>query len=469
MGVEESANQDLIGDDPMHLHAEARVGSLFADKYELRSVLGVGAMGAVFRAKHRFTGAEVALKLLHPQFAGSRGTVRRFLDEAKAAAAIGHPGVVQVQDAGQDPKTLEVYIAMELLLGENLASAIERKAIDLRALLRIAIDLLAVLQASHEAGVIHRDVKPANVFLTTQAEGHRQVKLLDFGVARFASAGGPAHTRAGAVLGTPWYMSPEQAQGLRVDARADVWSVGAVLFHALANRPPFAGETATAILASITRDRAPSISQFCPTLSHAVAAVVDRALEHDPKKRWPGAAAMSAALEAALETLPRDAVPIAPSHRGQATRLSWREHPLRARGVDVLVATLAAVAVVSLVGFVLHRRALNAALPPTSLARTGLVAPFPASAPTAPSRPPETFEATTVAAAQGAPAAELRRASGRPTPPRPLRTVGAGAVRSQQARATTDTLPPVEPARAPAPRAPAAAAPSNRIDPRGEW
>ncbi len=234
-----------------------RVGTTIADRYRLIRVLGVGGMGAVYEAHHVFTHRRVALKLLRSEQAFSTDAASRFLQEARAPSSIGHPNIVEVLDAGVDP-SVGMYLALELLEGEDLGAAVERDGIDLRTLLEVASQILSALAAAHAAGFVHRDIKPENVFVTRDASGAVRARLLDFGIVRRVSAD-RGLTSTGTVLGTPLYMSPEQARGEHVDARSDLWSMGAMLFHALSGSAPFDGSNVNVVLVALLTSAPPSL------------------------------------------------------------------------------------------------------------------------------------------------------------------------------------------------------------------
>jgi len=277
--------------------AADRIGETYGGKYRILGVLGVGGMGAVYDALHTYTDRRVALKIMHAGVVGTEAGAARFLREARAASSIGHPAIVDVIDAGREDDG-SVYLALELLEGESLGAAITRGSMPTSMVVAIAVQILEGLGAAHERGIVHRDVKPENVFLVKTSEGDRRVKLLDFGIAKQINPGQDLGTTIeGTVLGTPYYMSPEQAGGDVVDARADLWSTGALLFHALAGRPPFAEENYNKQIARILGGAAPSLATVRPDLPAWLVRVVDRALDPDKEKRWQTAREMSVALQ----------------------------------------------------------------------------------------------------------------------------------------------------------------------------
>lgn len=274
---------------------EHRIGTVVAGKYRLERVLGTGGMGAVYAATHEFTKRAVAVKLMHDGLALSKALAQRFIREAQAPSTIGHPGIVDVLDGGTDGDG-SLYLVLEMLKGETLGES--DPPLQLDALIDVMAQLLSALEAAHEAGFVHRDIKPDNVFLTRDADGNIKVKLLDFGIAgtRNTDPGDANLTRTGTVLGTPLFMSPEQAKGSRVDQRSDLWSVGAVLYESLAGKPPYQADTYNALIISIVTQEHIPLSKLRPDLPRALLLVIDRALKKDVQARWQTAGEMSQAL-----------------------------------------------------------------------------------------------------------------------------------------------------------------------------
>jgi hypothetical protein len=283
--------------------SKARVGHVLRDKWQIDRLIGIGGMAAVYAATHVKNGRKVALKVLHPEASMSKDTRARFLREGYAANKLEHPGTVQVldDDVAEDGSA---FLVMELLLGESLEDRRERLGGRLPALelLRIAERVLDVLAVAHEKGVVHRDLKPDNVFLCDDGA----VKLLDFGIARVRE---PAQkhqtlTSAGA-MGTPGYMPPEQARGRWDDVgpRSDLWALGATLFTGLTGRLVHHAETPNELLLAAMTQQAPKLASLVPSIAPEIAALVDRALAREPEARWPDARAMLAALQTALAQL----------------------------------------------------------------------------------------------------------------------------------------------------------------------
>lgn len=293
-----------------------RIGEVLEGKYRLRSVLGRGGMGVVYEAEHTVISRRMAVKMLHGEHLGSDEMAQRFLQEAKSASTIRHPNVIEIQDVGQAADGA-IFIVMELLEGRSL-SAVLRGNTRLAPALAVAItrQILAGLEAAHAARIVHRDLKPDNVFLAieklTGQRGER-VKILDFGISK-GVAGGPevGLTRTGAVLGTAWYMAPEQARGDKdLDERADIWAVGVMLHQMLVGELPFAGDSYNAVLAQILTEPVPSCTDRAPELDPALAQVVHKALAKDRSGRYGSAAAFDEALAplapGPVEILPMEA------------------------------------------------------------------------------------------------------------------------------------------------------------------
>jgi len=281
-----------------HPYAEAarrRVGSVLDGKWRLDALLGVGGMAAVYAATHR-NGRTGAIKLLHPVLCTDESLVNRFLREGYVANRIGHPGAVAVLDDDRTERG-EVFLVMELLDGQSLEryTKPQGERLPLEHVLRIADQTLDVLAAAHAKGVVHRDIKPANLFATRDG----RVKVLDFGIARLLDPNDDgAHTQTGSAIGTPSYMPPEQARGLwhRVDARTDLWAVGATIYAlVIGDRPRRAASSQEELLLAMTQPL-PSLAQRAPGVAREVVALVDKATAHEPEQRFASAADMRAAL-----------------------------------------------------------------------------------------------------------------------------------------------------------------------------
>lgn len=255
------------------------VGNVVADRFVIERPIGSGGMGSVFHATDRVAGVPVAVKVLE---LASEGAVERFRREARVLSELSHPGVVRYIAHGET-EARESFLVMELLEGEDLAKRLARGGLSVEESLAVVRRAAEALGFAHAAGIVHRDVKPSNLFLV--GGDAQRVKVLDFGIAR-ANLQTQALTQTGAMLGTVGYMAPEQATGSRdVDARADVFALGCVLFECLTGRPAFGGSHAVAVLAKVLTEEAPAVSELRPGLGEAVDVFVARMLAKKPEDR----------------------------------------------------------------------------------------------------------------------------------------------------------------------------------------
>ncbi len=273
---------------------------LIGGRYRILREIAAGGMGTVYEARHALSEKIVALKVLHPHIARDAASHQRFLREVRVPAQIGHDGIVDVYDADIDQKNGTVFFAMELLDGETLRQRLTRGHVPLGELLDVFGQLLDALAAAHAKGIVHRDLKPENVFLVRRKTGGVQVKICDFGIVRDIGQESEKVTQVGTAMGTPEYMSPEQATNARdVTAATDVWAVGVMLYETLAGRTPFTGSSPTAIVVEmLTRPHQPMHS-IAPGVPRALADLVDRCLSKDPSERPPDAGALRVELERA--------------------------------------------------------------------------------------------------------------------------------------------------------------------------
>ncbi|MEM1418228.1 MAG: serine/threonine-protein kinase [Myxococcota bacterium] len=281
------------------------VGAVLAGTYRVDAMLGRGGMGAVYRGHDVAEGRPVAIKVLLEAHDAGSAAWRRFEREARALGRLGHPNIVQVFGTGalEDGRP---FLVMELLEGETLFARIQRQhALPVAEACEIMARVLSALAAAHAQEVVHRDLKPDNVFLSRTG----QVKLLDFGVAKHLGADDSATlTRAGAVVGTPYYLSPEQARGeASSDPRVDLWAAGVVLYETLTGELPFRAHNFAALLATILRGHPLPPTRLRPEIGRDLERVVLRALAERAEDRWDSAAALRTALLEAAAALPAPA------------------------------------------------------------------------------------------------------------------------------------------------------------------
>jgi serine/threonine protein kinase len=270
--------------------ANGRIGQLVSGKYRIVRRIARGGMGEVYEAEHLVLHRRVALKCLHPALAHDEAYVRRFCREAKAASSLQSEHIAAVTDIDLLPDGAP-YLVMELLEGEDLARTIKRGPLPVSQAVDIGLQICRGLALAHRSGLVHRDLKPANVFLCRRADGTPLAKILDFGIAKMSTmstAEDAALTGPGAVLGTAYYMAPEQARGsLAVDARADVYALGAVLYEAISGRRPFQGATYNEVLYKVMTTTPPPLGALDPELPTQLTAVIARAMAPDAANRHP--------------------------------------------------------------------------------------------------------------------------------------------------------------------------------------
>ncbi|HXX66088.1 MAG TPA: serine/threonine-protein kinase [Polyangiaceae bacterium] len=319
--------------------ASVRVGTVLQARYRLESLLGVGGMAAVYAAVHLRNGNRVAIKILHNELAGNDDLCSRFLREGYLSNAVLHPGAVHVLDDDiTDDGSL--FLVMELLDGESLETRWRQRGcrLPIGEAMPIVSDVLDVLAAAHSKGIVHRDVKPDNVFLTTDG----RIKLLDFGVAQCADLA-TAKTGAGTVLGTAGFMAPEQALGRidEVDASSDIWSVGALVFTLVSGRLVHPGATVAETIARTAILPAPPLADAFPQVPARIASIVDRALALQKHDRWPSARAMRDALQLAFaDASDRTAEACAPAEpvpepRAERATAALALHPATPRSCEL--------------------------------------------------------------------------------------------------------------------------------------
>jgi serine/threonine protein kinase/Tol biopolymer transport system component len=352
----------------MAISIGAQLGS-----YEVRSLLGKGGMGEVYRAHDSKLGRDVAIKVLPDNVASDPDRVARFEREARFLASLNHPRIASLfgmEDATGPRAEAVRFLVMELVEGETLADRLRHGALPPREALRLACHIAEAVEAAHEKGVIHRDLKPANIKITPDD----QIKVLDFGLAKALDAapapGDVTHsptlsmgTQAGMILGTAAYMSPEQAKGSAVDHRSDIFSFGTILYEMLTGRAPFKGDTAAEILASVLI-RDPDFAALPSTLNPRVVDLLRRCLDKNPKRRWQAAGDLRAELETLAVSAEGASTIDAAPRRYKAARRGW-----------LAWAALAAAALVALglaIPAVMH---LREGPPDVSAIRSTLLAP----------------------------------------------------------------------------------------------
>ncbi|MEB2321688.1 MAG: serine/threonine-protein kinase, partial [Sorangiineae bacterium] len=318
-------------------------GDLVSGKYRLVEQLGEGGMGEVWSAVNQLTNRRFAIKLLLPALAHHREALDRFLLEARATGELDDPCIVRVYDAGvaDDGRP---YLVMELLAGESLESRLarEERLAPLTACIHFS-RIARALDRAHAAGIVHRDLSSANVFFASSGDGSVLLpKVLDFGVSKIQDghAGGRVRTGRGAVLGSPAYMSPEQARGAdQVDARSDVWSLGVLLYESLTGRPPFAARNYNALMVAILSAPHAPLASVLAGVDADLATLVDECLIKDPGARVASALDVASRLERIAERLRRD--PRAPLEHPRR-RASDRAAPSARRGGRAVTAVGAA-------------------------------------------------------------------------------------------------------------------------------
>ena len=279
---ESEKNNGMIATDVL---APTRV---IAGKYHLGRVLGEGGMGAVYEAEHRELGAKVAVKLLSEASVNNPNSLARFRREAKVMGQIQHENVISVMDAGNDESGIP-FLVMELLEGESLAGTLRRERLLSPGLSAwITSEVLAGLGAAHAKNIIHRDLKPGNVFIATQSDGSRRVKILDFGISKLGDLSATLNvTAAGALVGTPNFMSPEQIRAREeLDGRVDIYAAGIMLYRMVTGRLPYVGSNAEELYRNIFIAQPPPPTQVRPELSAELEAVIFKAMHPDRDQRF---------------------------------------------------------------------------------------------------------------------------------------------------------------------------------------
>lgn len=273
-------------------NAAPYVGHTLSDRYRLLRLLGRGGMGSVYLGRHLIVGKPVAVKVLDATCAQDDHGFKRLFREAQAAASIGHPNIIDVQDVGMTPSG-DPFLVMEYLEGEDLSGLmLRKKTLSLAEVCGVMEPVLSALAAAHAKGIVHRDLKPANIYLVGRSQATPMVKLIDFGVSKFVGATDQAKlTLPGAVLGTPAYMSPEQARGQsEVDERADLYAVGVMLFQMLTGKLPFEGSNYNDLIFKIVYDEPSLFDTKLEELPAEIRMIIAKAMRKDPNERYQSSA-----------------------------------------------------------------------------------------------------------------------------------------------------------------------------------
>ncbi|WP_437811820.1 serine/threonine-protein kinase [Sorangium sp. So ce1078] len=275
------------------------LGHVIGDKYGVTAIIGEGGMGAVYEAEHLQIGRLVAVKVMHPRETQQREAISRLEHEARVAGRIGHPNICEVYDMGWLPDG-SPYLVMERLHGETLAQRLERcRSLPPSELVDIMLQVLSALVTAHERGIVHRDLKPENIFLSERAGMLPVAKLLDFGISQASGMDGAMMdlTRTGMVMGTPYYMAPEQARGdVELDHRLDLWAVGVILYEALTGQRPFIARNYNALLVQILTLWHRPVTELDPMVPPGLSRLVDRALAKERDERFQSAREFQEAL-----------------------------------------------------------------------------------------------------------------------------------------------------------------------------
>jgi serine/threonine-protein kinase len=274
-----------LGDVAEEEEADPLIGTTVGDTFSIVREIGEGGMARVYEARHvRLQNKRFAVKVLHHMYAQQPNVVARFQREAEASSGIGHPNVVDVYDVGTTPDG-RPFLVSEYLEGKDFASLLEeRERIDSGVAVHVVRQVCRALAAAHARGVVHRDVKPENVFLVGDMDSP-VVKVLDFGISKFDSGGGATLTQTGMIMGTPGYMPPEQARGAKTDHRADIYGVGAMLYRAVTGKLPFDSDDATEALSMVLTEEPPRPRSIQPSIPEALELVIQKAMAKDPEER----------------------------------------------------------------------------------------------------------------------------------------------------------------------------------------
>ena len=294
--------------EPLHDPDDPLVGTELAGRYRVIRQIGEGGMGLVYEAMHSLIEKRVAIKLLRKDFSSRPEVVTRFRQEAKSASRIGHAHIVDISDFGETPDGSS-YFVMEYLEGEDLANVLHREAmLEVERAVNIVLQCCKALGAAHSKGIVHRDMKPENIFLTTREDRPDFVKIVDFGIAKMSDietdgAPGRKLTKTGMIFGTPEYMSPEQAAGKELDHRVDIYALGVILYELVTGRVPFVGDSFMGILTQHMFEEPPPLRDVHPTLKirAELETVIFKALAKESEARFQSMDQFHEALELAME------------------------------------------------------------------------------------------------------------------------------------------------------------------------
>jgi serine/threonine-protein kinase len=310
--------------------------------YRLVRKLGEGGFGAVFLAEHTELGRKVACKILHREFADQEEVVERFFREARSVCAIGHRAIVEIENFGRLPDGEPFYL-MEYLAGESLSLRVKRRPLRVDEAVAVFEPVASALAAAHAKQIIHRDLKPENIMVREEHGAIVEVKLLDFGIAKLAHHADAVRSRSNVPLGTPAYMSPEQARDAKhVDERSDVYSFAATMYAALAGRPPFVADSIPGVILKVQLEPPPPLTGYAPHVPEALARVLARCMDKESGTRPPSMRAAWAAIQAASGV----AAGAAPRERdpGLAVEPAVTEPPDRVHAADAMATTLGSAA-----------------------------------------------------------------------------------------------------------------------------